>query len=57
MVPVESKVAGSNPGVVHFFRLFFSPLVFFFSFPLSPSSSLRHFNAQAFLHIASYVGN
>ena len=36
----------------HFFSsfpFFFSPgFLFFFSFPLSPSSSLRHFNAQAF---------
>ena len=31
-MPVELKVAGSNPGVVHFF----SPSLFFFSFPFFP---------------------
>ena len=35
-MPVELKVAGLNPGVVHFFFLsFFSPLVSFFFLLLS----------------------
>ena len=32
-MPVELKVAGSNPGVVHFFSL---PQFFFLSFPFFP---------------------